>query len=105
MKKLIVFVFVLSGFLILTGCEKKNDVNPIVGKWVNGAYVYTFNEDNTCTYDANGTKMDCTYEITDDKISILYKNSTSPFETTYKIKNNLLTIKDSFGSNVIYEKK
>ena len=49
--------------------------------------------------------MECTYEVDGDKLSILYKGNTAPFETTYKIDGNTLTIKDSFGSDVKYTRK
>ena len=90
--------------LLVSGCNKNNKVS-IVGKWANGSYIYTFNDDKTCSYDAAGTLMECTYEIEGDKISILYKGNTSSFETTYYIEGDTLHIKDSFGSDVKYEKK
>ncbi len=102
MKKTFVVALLLVGVLTLFGCSKNAG---LVGKWAYGNYVYTFNEDKTCSYDASGTKMECTYEVDGDKLSILYKGNTAPFETTYKIDGNTLTIKDSFGSDVKYTRK
>ena len=105
MKKGLLFTFLLLVCVsTLVGCEKKEkkEKDPIVGKWAYGSFVYTFNEDGTCNYNASG---DCTYEIKDDKISILYKDMTVPFETTFSIDGNKLNIVDSFGNDTIYTKK
>ena len=93
--------------LLLTGCGKKKteEKNSIVGKWEQSGYIYTFNEDNSCSYDAMGTLMKCTYEIDGDKISIMYTDSTVPFETTYSIDGNKLNVIDSFGNDTIYTRK
>jgi len=94
---LIVFIF------ILVGCKKKD---PIVGEWAYGSsnnFVYTFNEDGTCHYTANNKK--CTYTIESDKISILYDGDTVAFETTFKIEDNKLIIKDYSNNDVVYNKR
>ena len=103
-KNIIASLFVVIICLFLVGCEK-NAKNSIVGKWAQGSYVYTFNEDKTCSYDVAGTIMNCTYEIDGDKISILYDGNTLPFETTFSIDGNKLNVVDSFGNDTIYEKK
>ena len=107
MKKLIkvLFVVLVLSFSIfgLAGCNK-NDKNPIVGKWQSkdySSYVYTFNEDGTGDY--SGTEF--TYKTEGDKISIQYKSSTVPFESTYEIKDNVLNIKDSSGKDTLYTRK
>ena len=103
--KILLSVFVLVVLpLFLTGCENTISGNTIVGSWEYGSFVYTFNKDNTCTYDAGGTIMKCTYETDGDKLSISYEKTTVPFETTYSIDGNKLNIKDSFGHDTIYEK-
>ena len=105
MKKTIIGgVLLLVGVLLLTGCtgEKKN---TIVGKWALDNFVYTFNEDKTCEYNAAGTIMKCTYETDGDKLSILYDGNTVPFETTYEINGNKLNVKDSLGNDTIYERQ
>ena len=105
MKKYLFVVILLVSVLFISGCKNEKKSESIVGKWANGSYVYTFNEDKSCSYDAAGTIMKCTYETDGDKISILYKDSTVPFETTYSIEGNTLHVKDSFGSDVKYGKK
>lgn len=100
----------ISGLLLilvcicLVGCNNSKK-NPLVGKWAHDSYVYTFNDDNTCSYDAAGTIMKCTYKIDGDKLSILYDGSTASFDTTFSIDGKKLNIKDSFGSDTIYLKK
>ena len=101
------FVAVLLISLVLVGCGKSDSSssNSIVGKWALGSYVYTFNADNTCSYDASGTLMKCTYTTDGDKLSILYDGNTDPFETTYSIDGNKLNVRDSFGNDTIYTRK
>ena len=106
MKKnlVLVSIMLLVAVIGLTGCGKSNK-DPLVGKWAHGSYVYTFNSDKTCSYDAAGTLMKCTYKTDGDKLSILYDGNTAAFETTYSIDGNKLNVKDSFGSDTIYTKK
>lgn len=97
-------ILILASFmLILTGCGSEE--KGLVGKWGYGSYVYTFNADKTGTYDASGTEMKFTYEDDGAKVSILYEGNTAPLVLEYKIDGKILTIKDSFGSDVTYEKK
>ena len=102
-KGLLLVLLLLVTVTVVTGCNKKKE-NGIVGKWQSkdySSYVYTFNKDGTGDY--CGRKF--TYEIKDNKISILYENSTVAFESTYEIKDNQLNIKDSFGNDTIYTRK
>ncbi len=101
-QSLLLVIVVFALVFVMTGCKKSEG---IVGKWALGSYVYTFNEDKTCQYDAAGTIMKCTYEINGDKISILYDGDTLPFETTFTIEGNELNIRDSLGNDTIYTKK
>lgn len=103
-KMLLFSVLLLVGVVALTGCKNEKK-DPIVGKWALDSYVYTFNSDGTCSYDAAGTLMKCTYKTDGNKLSILYDGSTASFDTTYSIKGNKLNVKDSFGSDTIYTKK
>ena len=110
MKKILalVLVMVLSiGFLAACG-EKEDDSGSasIVGTWEyeNGGYTYEFKEDGTGTYDV-GTVMEFTYTAEDGVLSILYTNNTSPTVLDYTITGKKLNIKDSFGSDTIYNKK
>ncbi len=87
--------------LTVVGCGKKDG---IVGTWNYGSsstFQFVFNEDKTCSY--AGRK--CTYTVDGDKLSILYEGDTAPFETTFKIEDNKLTVKDSLGSDVVYTRK
>ena len=107
MKKILFTTLTLGvGLLALTGCGKGN---PIVGKWEaklgTYSYVYTFNADGTCQYDAAGTIMKCTYKTDGDKLSILYDDSDVSFDTTYSISEKKLNVKDSMGNDTIYNRK
>ncbi len=101
MKKGLFLAFV-AAIILFTGCGSRT---TIVGKWEADGYkgfIYTFNEDKTCSYDVAGSKRDCTYEMKDNKLSILFNGDTAPFETEYRIENNQLIIKDSLGNDVKY---
>ena len=114
LKNLLLAVLLLASIITLSGCgkdkeedtkkEDESNKDPIVGVWAYGSFKYTFNEDKTCSYDASGTLMKCTYKIDGDKLSILYEGDTEPFETTYSIKGDKLNIQDSFGDDTIYTK-
>ena len=104
-KSLLVLAVLFVGVFVLSGCEKKEEKDPIIGSWAHDSWVYTFNEDKTCTYEYSGSKMECTYEKDGENLSILYKGSTAPFKTKFKIENNKLTIKDSLDKDVEYTKK
>lgn len=99
---LVVVIGVVAAVCIINAGTK----DPLVGSWANGSYVYTFNEDKTCSYAYSGAgAMECTYETDGDKISILYTGNTAAFETTYKIEGNTLTVVDSFGNDTVYTRK
>jgi hypothetical protein len=95
---------IVCAFILVTGCGKKN---PIIGTWTyeGGGFTYTFNEDKTGTYEAFAATLEFTYTAENNKLSILYKDNTKPFETDYTIEDNKLIIKDSFGNNTVYVKK
>ena len=98
---LVVAAGVIAAVLIIN-----NNKNPLIGSWANGSYVYTFNEDGTCSYGyANYGAMECTYKTDGDKISITYTGNSASFDTTYKIEGNQLNVVDSFGNDTIYTKK
>lgn len=85
--------------LTLVGCSKKNG---IVGTWsYSSSFEFVFKEDKTCSY----AGRNCTYTIDGDKLSILYDGDTASFDTTFKIEDNKLTIKDSLGNDVVYTRK
>ena len=98
----LVLVIIICSFMI-TGCNNRNQ--DIIGTWKHDKYVYTFKDDKTGIYDANGTIMKFTYKDNGKKVTILYDNNTIASSYEYKINDNKLIIKDSFGSNVEYIKK
>jgi uncharacterized lipoprotein YehR (DUF1307 family) len=106
MKKYILSILlVMTLTILLTGCGKDKG---LIGSWEyeqGSGYIYTFNEDKTCSYEAFGTKMECTYEDDGKKVSILYTGNTLASSYEYKVEGDTLTIKDSFGKDVIYKRK
>ena len=106
MKKSVVLFSLMAivvSLFVLTGCGKKE--KTLVGSWDHSGFVYTFNSDKTGTYDALGTKMKFTYEDDGSKVSILYTGNTNASSYEYKIEDNKLIIKDSFGNDVEYTRK
>lgn len=105
-KYLKVIAVVLIGVLFLAGCKKENK-NPLIGSWKyeGSDYTYIFKEDGSGTYSYGESVMEFTYTTEGDKISILYKGNTAPFETTFTIEGNKLNMKDSFGNDTIYKKQ
>ena len=104
-KGILSLLLVLTVAVLLTGCGKKKG---LIGSWAyesGSGYVYTFNEDKTCSYEALGTKMECTFVDDGEKVSILYKGNTAASTYEYKIEGDTLTIKDSFGKDVVYKRK
>ena len=100
MKKILLIIAVC--LLTITGCQKKTG---LIGSWVHDNYVYTFNKDNTGSYTAYSNVLEFTYEDKGDKVTIRYKGNTSSVDFPYKIEKNKLTIKDSFGNDIIYKRK
>ena len=80
--------------LLTTGCGKKS----IIGKWkstdTKDEYYYNFNKDKTCSYEMKAARLDCTYEIDENKITILYKGSKKSNTFEYQFKGNTLIITD-----------
>ena len=106
MKKYLCLGFIFA-FVILfaTGCESSKG---LVGSWEyesSSDYVYTFNKDKTCSYEFFGSKRECTYEDNGSSVTILYDGDTGSSTYDYTIDGDTLTIKDSFGDDVIYVRK
>ena len=105
-KSLLVGLLAIVFCFVLVGCGKKN---TIVGSWKSkdygDTYVYTFNEDGTGNYLVAGSKMEFTYKIDGNKISITYNDSQSTFDSEYSIENNELDIIDSLGRDTYYTRK
>ena len=77
MKKYIVGIgiFLLLAIVVFVLFIPKR--NRLVGRWrsLNSGdnYYYIFNKDKTCFYIMPNARLDCTYEIDDVKINILFK--------------------------------
>ncbi|MBO4432612.1 MAG: hypothetical protein J5852_03670 [Clostridia bacterium] len=87
--------------------NNKAQAGAIIGSWEykNGGYTYTFNSNGTGSYEAGSTVMEFTYEDDGSTVKILYKGNTMPNEFAYTINGNTLSIEDSFGEKIDYEKK
>ena len=82
--------------------------DALVGSWEyqGGGFTYTFNADGTGTYDVGGGKvMKFTYEATDSSISFTYEGNTTPMVLNYSINGKVLNVKDSGGSDTLYNRK
>ena len=94
---IILFILLLSVSIIITIVNKKS----IVGIWKsvgkNKDYYYIFNKNKTCSYEMIVARLDCTYEIDDNKISVLYKGNTKTNTFKYQIEGNTLVIKGENG--------
>ena len=79
----------------------------LVGSWEyqGGGFTYTFNADGTGTYDVGGKLMKFTYEATDTSISFTYEGDTAPMTLNYSINGKVLNVKDSNGSDTLYNRK
>lgn len=78
----------------------------LVGSWEHSSgYTYVFAADGTGSYGRGDSKMEFTYTVEGDQLSILYTGNTAPFVTTWRIEGTTLIILDSFNSEVRYEKK
>ena len=107
MKKYIIIGVSVVVILILAIVLFTHKGKSIVGKWESvdqKGFIYTFNEDNTCSYNKNGKISECTYTIRDNTLAILFKGNTTAFETNFEIKSNKLNIHDSYGKDTIYNK-
>jgi len=94
----------------------------LVGEWVHSwGYVYEFKENGTGSYTIGEMVSEFNYEDKGDKIIFVYKNISAfqdvptdeeggyvyqdPQERKYSIKGKKLSVEDSFGEMVEYEKK
>lgn len=90
------------------GCskDKKDDPVTIVGTWeyegMDAAYI--FNEDGTGAYRFFGTELPFTYTDSGESVSILYDGNTDANVFAYTISGKTLSIEDSFGEIVEYQK-
>ena len=105
MKKnhLVLIVFLL--LFLATGCGKKS----IIGKWKStnskNDFYYTFNKDKTCSYEMTVARLDCTYEIEENKITILYKGNDKANTFKYKFEKDTLIITDDTNKKTKFKKQ
>lgn len=90
---ILVLIIILSLFLVFNHSKK-----TIVGKWKStderNEYYYIFNEDKTCSYEMKVARLDCTYEVDENQISILYKGNDKANTFKYRFDGNFLIIND-----------
>ena len=95
----IIPVLIIVVFLVLTTEYK----NSIIGKWkaieTNDEYYYIFNEDKSCSYEMNVARLDCTYEIDDTNLTILYDGNKNASTYKYKFDKHTLVITDNSGKD------
>ena len=70
----------------------------IVGRWKStnerNEYYYIFKKDKTCSYEMKVARLDCTYEINDNQISILYNGNNKAKTFEFRFDGKYLIIKD-----------
>ncbi len=80
------------------------------GSWANDSLgedklcTYTFRADGSGTYDVAGSLMSFTYQTQDSHIAILFEGDEVSLDTTYSITGDMLTVVDSLGEGVLYQK-
>ena len=109
LKKVASISLIFAVIVLLTACGKSNS---LVGTWnyvnsgnVSDSIYYTFDKGNTGSYTYSGSTMNFKYEDRGTKVIITYEGNTSSNEYDYSISDGVLTIKDSYGSDVTYKKK
>ena len=100
------FIFII---ILMSAC---NNSNSIVGTWnyykdgdVTDNIYYKFNKGDTGSYTYAGSTKEFKYEDRGNKVIITYEGNTTSNEFDYTISDEILTIKDSFGSDVTYKRK
>ena len=98
---IVAVIVIIAVILIFRESGAKNQ-KTIIGDWEykNGGYTYHFNEDGTGTY--MGT-MKFTYTENNGTVKITYDGMDNSLEGTWE--DDVLNIKDSFGSDTIYNRK
>ena len=65
----------------------------------NDEYYYIFNEDKTCSYEMKVARLDCSYEIDDTTLTILYDGNESANAYKYRFDKHTLVITDNNGKD------
>ena len=90
--------------------SKANDASQsIVGSWstmlYGDEYVYTFNEDGSGVYNAAGKEMKLKYSTKDGIYYETFEGSSATVEHPYRVENNQFIVQDSYGQEIVYNKK
>ena len=90
---LLVVIIIFLCVVLFMNIFNKN--SKIVGTWeFQYGTSYTFNEDGTGSTNIFNDKIEFTYKIKSNKISVIYNNGQGTFETEYSIKDDKLYIGD-----------
>ncbi len=116
MKKILLSILIVVTIITITGCGKKEEnnsstkdsSNSIIGTWEYKAkaynYIWVFNNDKTCSYDAAGAFSNCTYEIDGDHLYVTYSGEDKPWDYTYILDGDKLKIVFAIGDKTYYRK-
>lgn len=106
-----VVISIVFAAVLMTGCGSKKASNPLIAKWyyydgktTNKTIYYEFKEKGKGGYTFAGETKSFTYKDDGKKVTLSYEGTTAPSEYEYKIEKDTLTIKDSFGNDVVYKK-
>ena len=109
LKKVSLIAVLVFAVVFMSACGNSNS---IVGTWnyykdgnTSTDIYYTFEKGNTGSYTYAGNTKKFTYEDRGTKVIIKYEGTTNSNEFDYSISDGILTIKDSFGSDVTYKRK
>ena len=87
--------------------EEPETIDPafLCGEWRHEyGYTYLFYEDGSGSYGRSGEEMPFSFEVTAEELRILYEGSSAPLVLGYRVEGDLLTIVDSLGNDVFYDK-
>ena len=98
-----------SGNETTSAVSDTNNSQSIVGSWATelygDEYVYTFNTDGTGVYNAAGKIMNLTYKTEDGIYYETFEGSTSAVKRPYRVENNQFIVEDTYGEEIVYNKK
>ena len=115
-KRLLLSLLVIVVLFTITGCgsnnKSKNENNTkenektssIIGTWESKDYIWTFNEDKTCSYYAAGQFSNCTYEIDGEHLYVTYTGEDNPWNYKFSLDGDKLKIVFPLGEE-IYTRK
>ena len=116
MKKFVTLLLVaILSTTVLAGCGTGNGSGnsgltqterDIVGVWEyeGGGYIYEFKADGTGTYTIIDSVLTFTYTIEGNVVTLVYEDDV-PLEVEFELNGDSLTMKDSFGNDIIYNRQ